>query len=385
MRLGILTTSYPREDGDPAGAFVGAMARWLAGRGHEVDVVAAGPGAARDGPVTIQRVHAGAGLFYGEGAPDRLERRPLGALRAPLFAAALAGRAVLAARRRRWDAVISHWLLPCGVVGARLGRPHLAIAHSGDVHLAVRAHLAAPVAAALTAPGTRTVFVAEHLKRRFLAALAGGQRGARLRDHIASRALVCPMGVVPPRPADRTAARRRFGLDPRRPVVAFLGRLVPIKGADVLVRAVAGVPGAQLVVGGDGPLRSSLEALARANGRIVFPGELRGAARDDLFAAADLMVLPSIDLPGGRTEGAPTVALEALAAGVPLLASATPWARDLLQDCAQFFRAGDPHALAASIASSLASPPAPGPAARALAERHSWDRIGERLLASVTP
>ena len=70
MKLGVVTTSYPREPGDPAGSFVAGFARWLAARGHEVEVVAAGPGASRDGDIPVHRVRAGASLFYDEGAPD---------------------------------------------------------------------------------------------------------------------------------------------------------------------------------------------------------------------------------------------------------------------------------------------------------------------------
>ena len=67
--VGIVTTSYPREAGDPAGAFVHGLARWMAAQGCAVEVVAAGPGAARVDGIPVWRVD-GRGLFYDGGAPD---------------------------------------------------------------------------------------------------------------------------------------------------------------------------------------------------------------------------------------------------------------------------------------------------------------------------
>jgi glycosyltransferase involved in cell wall biosynthesis len=374
MRLGVLSTSYPRAPGDPAGAFVAAFARWLAGRGHTVEVVAAGPGAPRDGDLRVTRVHAGARLFYDEGAPERLERSVAARARAPLFSAALL---VAAARRAPgWDRIVSHWLLPCGLVGAALRRPQLAIAHSADVFLAARPGVADAVAAALVASRTRVAFVAEHLRARLLGAIRSRRLARSLRD----RSLVCPMGIdvaalAAARAGDQAAARRRLGVPDDRPVVAFLGRLVPVKGVQLL--AAAAPPGVTLLVAGDGPLRGALPP------RAVVAGELRGAARDDLFRAADVLCVPSLELPGGRTEGAPLVVLEALAAGVPLVASDLAGVRELAGDAAWSFPAGDRGALAAAIRAALAGDAARLERGRRRAAERDWELIGPRLLEAL--
>ncbi len=356
MRIGVVTTSYPRAPDDPAGAFVRASAQWLAARGHDVEVVAAGPGMVRDGSIRVRRIHAGASIFYDEGAPDRLERQPWRAASAALFTAALAA----AVARARWDAVVSHWLLPSGAVAAATRLPHVAIAHSGDVALAVRLGLARPLARALA--GARVAFVAEHLRDAFCRA------AGRPVD-----AVVSPMGVTPPAPMDRAEARRRLGLD-GRPVVAFLGRLVPIKGIDVLVRAAAGL-GAWLAVAGDGPLRPTGPHVRRL-------GEVRGRDRDALFAAADVLAVPSRPLPNGRGEGAPQVVLEALAAGVPLVASDLPGVRELAGDAAVLVRPGDAAALAAALREALVSP-GDAAARRRRAAEYTWDIVGARLFEPI--
>src|SRR5690348_13971591 len=110
MYLGVVTTSYPRFPGDPAGNFVAAHAAALRALGHRVEVIAAGgpdrgkprdatrggvnhpalpgepPADGKIGPLWIHpRRVGGLGLFYAGGAPDALERSPL---RAGLAAAA---------------------------------------------------------------------------------------------------------------------------------------------------------------------------------------------------------------------------------------------------------------------------------------------------------
>jgi len=370
MRIGVVTTSYPRHAADPAGIFVAGMARFLAGRGHEVEVIAAGPGATRDGAIPIHRVRAGAALFYDEGAPDRLERRPSTLALAPVFGAAVL--AAAARRARRWDGIVAHWLVPSALAAAPL-RPTLAIAHSGDVHLIVRLGLADAVAGALVLAGSRVVFVAEHLRERFL----GAMRARGLRERLAARSSVCPMGVEPPAPRDRAAARHRLGLPAEGQIVAFLGRLVPIKGVETLIQAVP--DGATLVVAGDGPLRA---ALAAAAPRARFTGTLTGEAKADLFAAVDVLALPSHAI-GDRVEGAPTVLAEGMAAGVPVVASDTPGAREMCGDAALYSPPGDRVALRSALAQALADSTERILRGRARGAALSWSVVGEHLLGMI--
>jgi len=126
---------------------------------------------------------------------------------------------------------------------------------------------------------------------------------------------VIPNGIAVgalPTPAERLAARRALELPEDAQVVAFVGRLSPEKAPEVLLQAAEGT-GTRVVVAGEGPLRASLEARAnRARVRFLgFVAEVR-----PVLAAADVLALPS------RTEGLPLAVLEAMAAGVPVVASA---------------------------------------------------------------
>jgi glycosyltransferase involved in cell wall biosynthesis len=330
-RIGFITTSFPRREGDPAGGFVLGMAAALARRGHRVEVIVPEPPGphewrGRPGwlrgvavfPAPYLRPARAQRLFFGAGVPDNLSSNPALWAAVPLAAAGLA----LAARRRSaaWDAVISHWLLPSALIGGaiRRGAPHLAVAHSGDVHLLGRSHLGGLAARAVLRCADRIGFVSAGLRDEF-----SGLLGARARRVTGSRLVLAPMGIdpaamAPSRP--REELRARLGLD--RFTVLFLGRLVPIKGADILLDAAGGAM--RLVVAGDGPLRAELErAAARLGVDARFEGEVGPAERAALMCACDALAVPSRVLADGRHEGLPIVILEAMAAGLTVVAADT--------------------------------------------------------------
>jgi len=303
----VLTTSYPRHDGDYAGSFVADRVAALLAQGHRVDVLAAGDGAAsRSVPdtqgLTVTRLPAGGGLFYAGGAPEALEAGGAAWVAAAAFFSALA--AAARARAPGWDLIESHWLVPAAAA-ASAGAPALsrrAWAHSGDVALLERMPAGQAIARRLASDGTDLRFVSAALRARFCA-LAGRPVG-RVEPLPVSPALF----VARPR-ADR-ALRARLGL--AGPTVLAVGRLVPIKGHARLLRAAA-LAAAELaaapevIILGDGPERPRLaELAARLQVPLRLPGFVPRAQVADWLRAADLFALPSIRLANGRVEGAPT-------------------------------------------------------------------------------
>lgn len=132
---------------------------------------------------------------------------------------------------------------------------------------------------------------------------------------------VVPLGIeLPPTSPSSTDAG---GFE--RPVtILSLGRFAPYKGFDVLVRALALVPGARLIMAGDGPERAAVMALAKRLGlsnRIAFPGRVDDAARDSLYASCDIFCLPSLS----PAEAFGLVLLEAMARGKPVAAARPEW------------------------------------------------------------
>ncbi|MFF0446838.1 glycosyltransferase [Streptomyces sp. NPDC004609] len=179
-------------------------------------------------------------------------------------------------RRGRYDLVHTHLYRACvyGRLAARLAgvRATVATEHSlGDAEIEGRP---------LT-PGTRALYLAT--ERLGTATVAVSDTvAARLREWgvPAGRIHVVPNGIDAARfrfdAAERLAVRARLGIAPGTFVVGGVGRLVPGKRFDVLVRAVAALPGTALVIAGDGPERASLERLAAGLGvteRVCFPGE----------------------------------------------------------------------------------------------------------------
>ncbi len=111
--------------------------------------------------------------------------------------------------------------------------------------------------------------------------------------------------------------RQRFQLGDA-PTALFMGRLQKRKGVDVLIKAFKAADVADsrlLIVGPDEGMLSALKALADGDERIVFAGYLEGDARLGALAAGDIFALPATG------EGQPMAALEAMAAGMPVLLS----------------------------------------------------------------
>jgi glycosyltransferase involved in cell wall biosynthesis len=343
--------------------------------GHTVEVIAAGTGDpaeraadASGAPApSIHRVTDGGlfgTLFYDGGAPDTLERSRVRAGAAAIgFSLRLA--AAVAVRARAWDAIIAHWLVPSAIAALPSAKPLLAIAHGGDIFTLRRLGLLAPVLHLLHRRDARLVFVSAQL--RAIARAAAPALGTWL-----DAATIQSMGID----VARFAALARAPSYP--PIVLVAARLVPIKGVDVAVAAMAHVTrAARLVIAGEGPERARLAAAPPGRPPAELLGQVTTARRDQLLRTASVVVIPSRTLPSGRTEGTPTIALEALAAGVPVIASAVGGLRELA--AVQLVPPDDPQALGAAINRVLAAPPAAATLRSSVANL-DWREVTPRLL-----
>lgn len=158
-----------------------------------------------------------------------------------------------------------------------------------------------------------------------------------------------------------TAARSRvleeLGIEPVRPVLAMIGRLHAVKGhrdlLAMLPEIVRGCPRALLLVIGDGPERPACEALARSlgmSGHVRFLGRRSDVPR--LLAAIDLVLMPS------RSEGLGLAAIEAVAAGRPVIAFAVGGLPEVVVDGVngRLVRSGDHQAFARAVVETLRDP-----------------------------
>jgi len=191
-----------------------------------------------------------------------------------------------------------------GLVGAGISR-------MTGLPLGIVAHSGPPAPARI--PGLSTLWRGPIGVARSVACVSDAV-ASMLGDSLPSghRRVTIPLGVTAGPVADPPASSRFR--------VLFVGRMVSLKGGDLLIRALRGMPGATLTMVGDGPeaprwrgLAHSLAVEARFLGERS-PGEVLAE-----MAGADVLAVPSRREPGGRVEGMPRVILEAWSRGLPVV------------------------------------------------------------------
>lgn len=181
--------------------------------------------------------------------------------------------------------------------------------------------------------------------------------------------LFCPDGA-------REPGRRRFGIGPG-PVALTVRRLVHRMGIDLLLRAAASVPGLEVVIGGDGPLRRELEALAGSLGvRAKFVGYVPDADLPALYRAADVFVLPTRAL-----EGFGLAAIEAMACGTPALGTPVGAIPEVLGPLGLVFGDATPEAIAEGLRRFFEKPDAdlPRRCRDYVASRYDWNGVASKV------
>lgn len=208
-----------------------------------------------------------------------------------------------------------------------------------------------------------------------------------LREHgVTSRIEVVP-GAGPDPDAvarlDPVGVRGRFGLPEDEPLVFTVARLAPEKSVDLVIEAFARIRAAvpaRLLIAGEGPSRPSLESLAAALGvgdRVVFAGML---SRDEVLScarAADLFLFAS------RTETQGLVVVEAMAAGLPVVAVAAGGVAEVVPGDAGSLAAPDPRSLADAALRYLRDPAlrrTAGERGRAAASQYTVGPLTQHLL-----
>jgi glycosyltransferase involved in cell wall biosynthesis len=207
---------------------------------------------------------------------------------------------------------------------------------------------------------------------------------------------IIPYGVDPARfhPAVTPLARADFGLAADDIVLASVGRVVPKKGFDVLIRALPAIRQSaarvHLLIGGEGPQIEALRHLAEELGvtdHVHLPGVIPWDRVPAFLAMCDLFVLPSVRDAAGNMDGLPNVLLEAMAMGKPVVASQLGGVPLVIRDGENGLLCppGDAAALSEALRSLIADGErrkAFGAAARRVAEeQHSWASMTQQLAA----
>ena len=279
----------------------------------------------------------------------------------------------------RPDVILSSWIYPdsCAALHLAHGRvPVVTIAQGSDVHQ----YLRMPV---------RRRVILKHLPRAEAVITRSGEL-ARILERAgfpAAKLRTVYNGVCLDtfQPRDQAAARRESELPGDAWILLFVGNFYPVKNPLLLIRAVAQLPEALLVMAGGGPLEQACRDLAGQLGiasRVLFVGRMNPGEIACLMNCADLLVIPS------ENEGVPNVLLEAFASGLPVVASRVGGIPEVLdQDLlGRMAPAGELPALVESLRQQLAAPRDTA-AIRWHARRFSWEAAASQyrdiLMAAI--
>lgn len=373
LRILTFTTLYPNAAQPGLGVFVETRLRHLvAGGGVEARVLAPVPWFPFAGrafgayaqfaraPI-VERRH-GIDVFH----PRYLVVPKVGMSLTPatLYLAARQAAARMLADGFDIDLIDSHYAYPDGVaavlLGRHLGRPVTVTARGSDLNVLPR--FALPRRMILWAAGRADglITVCQALKDKLVALGVAADRVRVLRNGV---------DLAQFRLEDRQRLRADLGLS--APLLLSVGGLVPLKGHDLVIRALALMPEAALVIAGEGPERKALGGLVSDLGlaaRVRFVGRVDHGDLGRYYGAADALVLAS------SREGWPNVLLEAMACGTPVVASNVGGMPEVVAaaEAGLLLRERTPQAIVAAVRHLLGAPPDRA-RTRAYAERFSWD------------
>jgi len=190
------------------------------------------------------------------------------------------------------------------------------------------------------------------------------------------RCALIPNGIDATRFTPGVAERARLGLPEQGPIVLMVSALIPSKRVEDGVRAVSHMPGAQLVVAGDGPEREAVDKLAGD----LLPGRFRrltvaATEMPALYRSADVFLHLS------KEESFGNVYIEALGCGAPVVGHDSARLRWIVGDDAVLLDTADPVAVARALEQAIASRETLVPRGVARAATFAWPRVAAQYRA----
>jgi glycosyltransferase involved in cell wall biosynthesis len=273
----------------------------------------------------------------------------------------------------RFDAIDAHYFYPDGVAAARvadrLRLPLTITARGSDINLISDIPFARQRMLDAADRAQALIAVSSALARKMKAIGMPGDRIHVMRNGVDSDLFA---------PFPQEDARRRIGLRGDCWWIAGVGNLVPEKGFDLLIRAIAMLDNARLLIVGEGPQRAALVSLGAsiAPGRVEFRDNLPQAELRYVYASCNVLALPSL------REGWPNVVLEAIACGTPVAASPVGGVPEILRDDApaRLVSKRIPEAWRDALR-DLLDASMPAEQVRRYAFKFDWDEIVTRQIA----
>ncbi len=223
-------------------------------------------------------------------------------------------------RSKEFDVVHAHWLIPQGIMQMSVkDTPYIVTGHGGDVTSLNKGILKSMKLKCLER--AKAITVVSDALQDYVKQLYPNQKTS-----------IIPMGCDVSRFSSEHRKENFFGQGDRK-VVLFVGRLAEKKGVTYLIDAMKKVDNAVLVIVGKGDLEPGLRQQAKALGdKVVFVGPKTHDELPEIYASADVFVAPSVTAADGDKEGFGLVILEAMASGVPVVASRSGGIVDIVKD-----------------------------------------------------
>lgn len=323
-RLLVTASTFPRWEGDTEPRFVLDLSKYMTDEFEVTVLVPAAPGAKDEEileSVHVVRyhyfpIHKWETLCYPGAIVPRIKEKKVRALLVPFLFVSLWWH--LLRMLPDFDIVHAHWLIPQGIVQSFFKKPYIVTGHGGDVTSLDKGIIRKLKIRCLKKAKHVTV-VSNYLKSRI----------HELVPDIESS--VISMGVDTSKFGKQYYVPNYFGQGDKK-VVLFVGRLAEIKGVKYLIEAMEQID-ALLVIVGDGPLKNVLAEQASKQGdKIQFLGARTHDELKVIYASADIFVMPSITAEDGDQEGFGLVMLEAMASGLPVVASNSGGIVQLVKD-----------------------------------------------------
>ena len=389
----VLTSTYPRWQGDTEPAFVHFLCRQLRSRYRVIVLAPHYPGSARKETVEGILVYRFRYFFpfaeylaYDGGIIANLKGNILKWLLVPFFLVSQCIHMILLSRKYKVSLIHAHWIIPQGLLAVicrqcRLVSKHIRIlctSHGGDLF---------SLQGGLLETLKRYVF--RHCDHATVVSAA-------MRDRLVS--MGCSTGNISVRSMgvdltskfvpDENAVKSRD--------IVYVGRLVEKKGVETLIGSISLLkknhPELTLTLIGEGPERPDLAQQSRQLGlteQVKFLGSMPNDHVPEFYQSARIAVVPSIVAADGDQEGLGLVAVEAMGCGCATIVSDLPALRDVVVDgeTGLVFKAGDNADLAEKISTLMNKPELSAQLGRAgrqsVTDKFDWRTVGSRYLEII--
>lgn len=321
----ITGSTFPRWTGDTEPRFILDYAKTLKDY-YEVHVlVPMAPGAMEEEileGVTVHRyhyfpIHRMETLCYPGAITSRIQEKKARLFLVPFLLVGM--RQALKKYTRKFDIVHAHWLIPQGIVQSQFKEvPYIVTGHGGDV-------------TSLNSWPIKSL-KKKTLKNAEYITVVSKELSDYIQDiYPNSKTSVIPMGCDTTSFDESKRVHNYWGKSSKKAIL-FVGRLAEKKGVTYVMSAMNFVENACLYIVGKGDLEGELRKQAKELGeKVVFLGAKTHEELPEIYASADMLVVPSVTAKDGDKEGFGLVVIEAMASGLPVVASRSGGIVDIIE------------------------------------------------------